>query len=225
MSGHLIVPDSPWYRRDADGETHRWQLQWDPRSSAPDTDELFESVIWNTAKPKTQTTWLMCTSPASRHLSHAVTPTWCDGRSPACGRLKPPAKGRSLASRNCSPRRSAAALVGLRRLRAMSPTAPSSPSRARRDLFWRVAELLVARSTGACPATLAERSRAVTPHVPMPRPRYNWPFGEDQAEHRYVVEDIATACGLCANSLSVRSSIARDFRAVLTLEPELRSAH
>jgi isochorismate synthase len=210
LSGHLIVPRfSMGIARDADGETHRWATAVGPADlPLPDTGELFDSVIWQYG------TATNGHPPADVDVTDLTTPLTSAGYRAMVARAvatmnEPGAQlGKVVLSRPVTATLSGPLPLSsvLRRMRAHEPncTIFSLPV-PDGTFFGATPELLLARHGRriSCHPLAGTVARGDTARADADAQGRLAASGKDQAEHRYVVDDITSVLRPFCDSLTV----------------------
>jgi isochorismate synthase len=225
LGGHLIVPRfTMGIGRDADGETHRWATAVGPRDQAlPTTDELFDSVIWQYgtatdggALADVHITALDTPLPTAEYA--AMVQGAVDVMRATDAVLRKVVLSRTITAHLDGP---LPLSTVLRRLRAHEPNCTIFSLPVPEGTFFGASpELLVARSGPriTCHPLAGTIARGDTARADADAQGHLAASAKDQAEHRFVIDDIATTLEPLCDSLTVPSSPSLvTFRAVAHL--------
>jgi isochorismate synthase len=213
----LIVPRfSMGIARDQNGDTHRWATAVGPTDTPlPDTDELFESVIWQYGRAETPPD-----APPETPSEAQTTVTELTTTLPTAGYRKAVARAVSIMSapgatlRKVVLSRALTATLGgplplsavLRRMRAHEPacTIFSLPT-PDGTFFGASPELLVARHGArvSCHPLAGTIARGASARADADAQGRLAASAKDQAEHRYVVAEIAATLRPLCRQLTV----------------------
>jgi menaquinone-specific isochorismate synthase len=210
MAGHLVVPRfTMGISRDADGVTRRWATAVGPADTPlPETDELFESVLWqygttpdltNSEVPAvTGVTTTLSSADYRKEVARAVEAMRVRGAT-----LQKVVLSRPVTVSLCGPLELAAVL---RRLRVAEPTCTVFSMPVHEGTFFGATpELLVARHGRrvTCHPLAGTVRRGDTARSDADAQRALAGSSKDREEHRYVVEDIASVLEPWCDSLEV----------------------
>jgi isochorismate synthase len=203
----LIVPRfSMGIARDHNGDTHRWATAVGPTDTAlPDTDELFESVIWQYGQtqtpPETSVTGLRDIQSVDDYR-HAVAQAVARMNEAGAG-LRKVVLSRALTITLNGP---LPLSTVLRRMRAAEPacTIFSFPT-PEGTFFGASPELLVARHGAhvSCHPLAGTTPRGASARTDADAQGHLAASAKDNAEHRYVVDEIAATLEPVCRDLSV----------------------
>ncbi len=208
MSGHLVIPRfTMGIAHDADGVTRRWATAVGPSEVAlPQTHELFDSVIWQygatpdvAADPAV--VGLATAMDASAYAALVARAVAHMGEPGAT--LRKVVLSRPVTVQLAGPLHLAAVL---RRLRAGEPSCTIFSMPVPDGAFFGASpELLVACHGGrvSCHPLAGTVARGDTARSDADAQRDLARSAKNREEHRYVVEEIATALAPCCDELSV----------------------
>jgi menaquinone-specific isochorismate synthase len=213
MSGQLIVPRfTMGIARDADGQTHRWATAVGPRDTPlPTTDELFNSVLWQYGSspdpgPVTDVTIDDLETPLPMAAYAAMVQ-----RAVEIMRAPEAELAKVVLSRTITARLSGELQLStvLRRLRAHEPNCTIFSVPVPDGTFFGASpELLVARAGDrvTCHPLAGTVARGDTARTDAEAQGRLAGSAKDQAEHRYVVEDIVSVLGPWCDTLTAPTS-------------------
>jgi isochorismate synthase len=208
MAGHLVVPRfTMGSSRDADGVTRRWATAVGPSDTAlPDTDELFDAVIWQygtapdvAADPRIASfTTPMSAAAYADMVAEAVAAMAEPGAT-----MRKVVLSRPVTARLDGP---LALSTVLRRLRAGEPNCTIFSMPVPDGAFFGASpELLVARHGDrvSCHPLAGTVPRGDTARADADAQRDLARSSKNREEHRYVVDEIAAALAPFCTELSV----------------------
>ena len=207
MAGHLIVPRfSMGLARDPDGETHRWATVVGPADvPLPETDELFDSVIWQygASGPTTDVEVTGLTTPltSAGYLDMVAGVVAVIRADP--GGLKKAVMSRPVTIELSGP---LPLSVVLRRLRAHEPQCTIFSFPVPNGTFFGASpELLIARNGSRiwCHPLAGTIPRGNTARSDADAQGRLAASSKDQAEHRFVVDAIAAELRPVCDDLTV----------------------
>lgn len=210
MAGHLIVPRfSMGIGRDPDGTTHRWATAVGPNDvPLPETDELFDSVIWqygvapDDAAPNDVTVMDLQTPLPTEDYTDLVARTVATMNTPGAP-LQKVVLSRSVTVTLSGPL--SLSLV-LRRMRVHEPNCTIFSMPVPDGTFFGASpESLVARQGPrvSCHPLAGTIARGTTARRDADAQRWLAGSAKDHREHRFVVEDIAAVLTPLCTTLTV----------------------
>jgi isochorismate synthase len=213
MAGQLIVPRfTMGIGREADGETHRWATAVGPRDTPlPTTDELFESVLWQYGTSPDPGT--VADVQIERLETPLPMPAYAAMVQRAVDIMRAPGAelGKVVLSRTITAHLSAELPLStvLRRLRAHEPNCTIFSVPVPDGTFFGASpELLVARAGDrvTCHPLAGTIARGDTARTDAEAQGRLAGSAKDQAEHRYVVDDVVSVLGPWCDMLKAPTS-------------------